>query len=363
LIAATYFNGSTAQRHAVTLTLSSGILSIRGEDVERDERLDDINIPGRLGNTPRMIYLSDGARCEVGDHAGFEALMAEAGIARSCVERLDAHWGHVFASLVVVVAFAVAGYLWGLPFLAEKAAFKVPDSVLVMLDDQFFKTFDGPVLHPSQLGKERREVLTSRIAHLNIPNGMEKPRRIEFRSAPMIGPNAFALPGGSVVVLDEIVALTHDDEEILAVLSHEMGHVAERHALRQMLQASVVGVAMAWYVGDISSLLAIAPTALLQTRYSRDFEWRADAFGARVLKQNNIAPTKLADILEKLQAAYLKKGTETPDQECTADPGKAESADRSSAKKTPLDSDLKILDYFSTHPDTQARINAIRGQP
>ena len=136
-----------------------------------------------------------------------------------------------------------------------------------------------------------------------------------------------------MVVLDEIVNLSSDDDEILAVLAHEMGHVAERHALRQMLQASVVGLAMTWYVGDISTLLAAAPTTLLETRYSRDFERRADAFGARMLKLNGISPGRLADILEKLEHAHARKG-EAPG-------GSA-------------------MDYLSTHPNTAERIRTLR---
>jgi predicted Zn-dependent protease len=177
--------------------------------------------------------------------------------------------------------------------------------------------------------------LLSHLKALHPLPGTRAPSRILFRSSPQIGPNAFALPGGTVIVLDQIVQLADSDEQILGVLAHEMGHINERHALRQMLQASVVGLTMAWYVGDISSLLAAAPTALLETRYSRDYESRADQFAIDMLRSNHISPRYLADMLEKLEHAHG---------------GKADKKD-------------SLMNYLSTHPNTAERIRMLRETP
>ena len=66
--------------------------------------------------------------------------------------------------------------------------------------------------------------------------------RIEFRKS-RIGPNAFALPGGSIVITDELVALVDGDAAVVTgVLGHELGHVRHRDGMRMLLQASAVGV-------------------------------------------------------------------------------------------------------------------------
>ena len=65
---------------------------------------------------------------------------------------------------------------------------------------------------------------------------------LEFRKSPAVGPNAFALPGGTVVLLDELVAAAAHDDEIAAVLAHEIGHLHGRHTMRHVLQTSVAGV-------------------------------------------------------------------------------------------------------------------------
>lgn len=339
-VAGFYFDGRSARRHTVSLELRGDVLLVIGDAVERSEALADIKIPAPLGDTPRLILFADGARCEVADRGGFDALLQTAGHAPSLVARMEARWTYAVASLLVTLALIAATYVWGLPYAAREAAERIPEKVLVMMDGQFLKTFDGRLLEPTKLSPARQQALVSRLRAMRWPDEAAKPERILFRSAPHIGPNAFALPGGTVVMLDELVALSQNDEEILAVLAHEMGHVTERHALRQMLQASVVGLAMAWYVGDVSTILAAAPSALLETRYSRDFERRADNFAARTLSLNNIPASRLGEMLAKLEEAYA---------------GKQQSKKQSDQ--------TSWMDYLSTHPATEERIRALKEQP
>ena len=132
---------------------------------------------------------------------------------------------------------------------------------------------------------------------------------------------------------DELVALAKDDKEIYGVLSHELGHLEKRHSLRQLLQSTVVGLVVSWYIGDVSSLLASAPAAILEARYSRDFEREADSFGAAMMRANGLSPGYLANMLERLEQAH-----------------------RGDEKTTKNESN----DYFSTHPGTQERIRVLR---
>lgn len=332
---AAYYDGRSARRHEVVLSLRAGSLVVAGQEVARDEPLLALRIPAVLGTTPRLILFADGARCEIADRDGFAALLLQAGMAATPLPvALEARWSYALVALLLTLAALAAAYVWGLPAMASMVAKRMPPAVLATMDAQFFSALDGRLLLPSQLPWARRQALESRLRAMRWPLATHVPTRIEFRRSPGLGPNALALPGGTVLVLDELVALAHDDEEILGVLAHEVGHVSERHALRQMLQASVVGLAMAWYVGDVSSVLAAAPTALLQTRYSREFERRADAFAQQALVRNGIAPARLADMLQRLERAHGGK------------PGGASP---------------EWTDYLSSHPATNERIHALRG--
>lgn len=334
---ADYYDGRSARRHSVSLALEADVLQLRGDAVTRDEPLAALTIPAPLGNTPRLILFADGARCEVADHAGFAALLPESGRAGSLLAGLEANWSAALGALLLILAAVAATYVWGLPYAAQQVAARTPQRVLTLIDEQFLNTVDDRLLHPTKLTVARQQALLARVRALRWPPDAVPPTRILFRSSPEIGPNAFALPGGTVVVLDQLVQLAHSDDEILGVLAHEIGHVSERHALRQMLQASVVGLAMAWYVGDVSTVLAAAPSALLETRYSRDFERRADAFAARTLKLNGIPPSRLADMLQALEQAYAGR-----------------------KQKVQKDGNSHWMDYLSTHPATDERIRTLR---
>lgn len=335
-VSAVYYDGGSARPHAVVLSLQHEGLSVAGDGWAREEPLAALDIPAPLGTTPRLILFADGARCEIQDRDGFAALLQAAGHTGPVLAaRLEARWSYAAAALLLTLALVAATYVWGLPYLASAVASRIPQGVLTSMDAQFLMTFDGRLLQPSQLSAARQATLTAKLAALRWPPGTMRPTQLLFRSSEALGPNAMALPGGTVLVLDELVNLAQDDAEILGVLAHETGHVSERHALRQMLQASVVGLVMVWYVGDISNVLATAPAALLQTRYSRDFERRADAYASRVLALNGINPAHYADMLQRLEQA----------------PGSARAA-----------RGAEWTDYLSTHPATDERIRALRGQ-
>ena len=80
-----------------------------------------------------------------------------------------------------------------------------------------------------------------------------------------MGANAVALPAGIIIMTDALVELSENDEELAAVLAHEIGHVRNRHALRALLQNSVVAGSIILVTGDASSAGSIAagiPTLL-----------------------------------------------------------------------------------------------------
>jgi Zn-dependent protease with chaperone function len=121
-----------------------------------------------------------------------------------------------------------------------------------------------------------------------------------FRGSPQLGANAFTLPDGTIIVLDDLITAIGDDGQTLAVLAHELGHVHGRHGLQLLLQSSAVGAFWTFYIGDISHMLAAAPAAVVQARYSQDLERQADDYAAAVLLHNGMSPGLLAQALERL---------------------------------------------------------------
>jgi predicted Zn-dependent protease len=119
----------------------------------------------------------------------------------------------------------------------------------------------------------------------------------------MIGPNAFALPGGTIIITDQMIEFAESQEEILAILAHELGHVEERHILQLVVQSSFAALVAATVTADAASLSALVagiPAILLQKKYSRDFEDKADEYAFDMLKRHDVSPEAFASIMERI---------------------------------------------------------------
>ena len=159
-------------------------------------------------------------------------------------------------------------------------------------------------LDESRLDPQRQAQLATLFARMTADIDDEHEYRLEMRDSKALGANAFALPSGIVLVTDDIVALAGSDEELMAVLAHEIGHVRGRHALRQMIQAAGISVIAVVLLGDVSSVSALASSApvLLQAKNSREFEREADVFARDWLRRQGIPPRRFDDMLCRLVA-------------------------------------------------------------
>jgi len=328
-----YFDGRSSARRAVTLWVEAGgLLRVEGEGVARQERMTDVEVAEAMGSAPRRLTFGDCAVCEVPLQPGLDAFLAAAGHRESVVVRAQRRWRWAIASAVLLLVVLGAGYRWGLPWAAEQIAARLPEVLVESVSDKTLEALEEVLFEPTALPQARRDGIAQAFARMHPPGADRVAHEVLFRAAPGIGANALALPDGTIVVTDELVALAETDEQVLAVLAHELGHVHERHGLRLMVEGSIVGVVLAWYLGDVSSLVATLPAALLQARYSREHERAADAYAARMLEANGKSPALLADMLEKLEASHGGKGSE----------GKGN-------------------DYLASHPATRERVQALRG--
>jgi len=210
---------------------------------------------------------------------------------------------------IACVAIAIAAYRWGLPWAAGEGAKHLPPVIGKTLSVQTLKILDSKLLMPSKIAGERQQALRAKLHALQLPEGGSPDSELLFRSSPLLGANAFTLPDGTIIVLDDLIKSIDDDQQILAVFAHELGHAHGRHSLQLLLHSSAVGAFWTIYVGDISTLLAAAPTALVHASYSQSLERQADDYGAALLVHNGMSPALLADALKKLAASHA--GTST----------------------------------------------------
>ena len=304
MLQAQYVGGGSTRVRAVHLSVVGQDLHVEGDDVQRTIPLASVSVDEQLGNAPRRLRFADGSFCEVRDFEGLRVLMAAAGLRDGWVDRTQRHLHWVLLSVAASIVLVVAAYRWGLPWAAEVMAQHLPPVISKVLSAQTLKALDGGLLLPSRLDTARQARLRRQFRALRLPGGGENQWPLLFRRSPALGANAFTLPDGTIVLLDDLVTQLADDRQVEAVLAHETGHAQGRHGMQLLLRSSAVGAFLAFYLGDFSQLLAAAPAALVQAKYSQSLEWQADEYGSAVLVASGMSPRLLADALQQLSKSH-----------------------------------------------------------
>jgi predicted Zn-dependent protease len=282
-----------------------------------------------------MLALPDGARIETGDHDAVALLFPPKSRIDAAAFWLESRWAAALATIPVIAGLTWLFVVIVLPLGAGPVAQMISPRIESAIGRQSLAALDRVALNPSTLDPDTQEKIERRFRQFVAGEPGEENYDLVFRSG-ALGPNALALPGGIIIVTDDMVRLAPNEGELMAVLAHEIGHVQGRHALRLILQDSGVVVLIAALAGDavsMSVLAAALPTALLQSHYSRQFEEEADEYAFAHLRRHGYSPQLFADMMRRLQHADAKAAGEGG-----------------------------VLRYFSTHPLTEERIERAEAQ-
>ena len=356
---ANYFDGLSARAKVVMVRVLAETKQL-AFDVEGHTHtfsLADIDVQAKLGAAKRMIDLPDRSRLEAADISELEAAMPSKSSAFwRGLHYLENHLGWVMVALVATV---FAGWLFlqfGVPKLAEYVAKATPPSMEKKIGEQALNGLDSQIgyFSPSKADPARKASIVAALKHLCDALHDCPQYQLEFRDGGMIGANAFALPGGYMVVTDQIITLSKNDTEIIAVLAHELGHVKQRHAFRQSLQGVLSGLILAAVTGDVSSIGSSLPAVLMQMRYSREHEAEADTFALNAMQKACLPPKAFADILQRLEAQMQGNDGKEMKKKKSANDKPANSAQKSAT--SPQQSHDAVSEMLASHPDTLERI-------
>ena len=130
-------------------------------------------------------------------------------------------------------------------------------------------------------------------------------RGIEFRFYILEDPipNAFALPGGHVLVNTGLLEFADRPEELAGVIAHEIAHVTEKHGFRKIISSAGPFLIFRMFLGGGSTgILGGSSQLLISQSFSQEYELEADAVGWQYLVAARIDPRGLTDMLSKLEA-------------------------------------------------------------
>jgi len=293
----------------------------------------DIEISPRLANTQRYLHFPQGEKFETADNDTVDRIETQFTKPSwlKIVYRLESHWRYVLPALALLIFILWGGMSYGVPWAAKTIAYRLPPSMLSFAGNQTLDILDRSVFEPSELdAKVQKRVLKHFQPAMEMHSGYTL--EIVFRKGGRIGPNAFALPNGAIVFTDEMIQIAEHDDELLAVLTHEIGHIVHRHGMRSLIQDSILGFVLLAITGDVSGsseLFLGLPVLLTELAYSRKFEREADEYALTYMHANGISPVHFAFLMRRIE-----------NQKPTA----------------PDTASGKWINYLSTHPLTEDRL-------
>lgn len=309
-LALQWFDGQTAAAHPVLAWLAQGRLHLQGEGSEGTSRsypMAAVVWPERQRHGRRQALLPDGSVLVGTDASAWDAWRAAAGHQDSTVVRAQQSWRGVLVALALLGGVLLGAWRWGLPWAADHAAAWVPADVQQTLGEATLSELDARWLAPSTLPQAQAERIRAQFAASVArawPDGSAPAWHLVFRQGgKRVGPNAFALPGGTLVLTDELVALLADAPDALqGVLGHELGHLHHAHGLRLVARTSAAAALAGLVFGDATWLLTAAPVLVVQADYSREFEREADAYALALLHGAGLDAAQMALFFDRIAA-------------------------------------------------------------
>jgi Zn-dependent protease with chaperone function len=281
-------------------------LQVEGEAVPRRPKL--VSLSDRLGSVPRKFTFEDGGVFEAPADADVDGLMASHGSFFSVLSRIEANRNFMIGAAIATILLLVGIYRYGLPLAASAAAHVTPTAVVDVMDAGTLKTVDTTFFSPSTLDEGRKREIRELFDELARVSGQTDPDlELHFRDGGRLDANAFALPGGTIVITDQLIKKAKSDDEIAGVLAHEIGHVQNRHQLQQIYRLLGISFMIGVIGGDASQIVddVVTQAAALQSlAYTREFEAHADARSVEIMVAAGRNPLAFVDLLDRITADH-----------------------------------------------------------
>ena len=281
---ARFYDGRSAQAHEAEAALDGDVLRIVADGESRDWRLKDVTVEVEADQARVSHRKERDARLvlPVGDWAPLVGDRLAHLVRRRRRREL---WlvGGLTAAAVGVVLFVTVG----VPALSGPVARATPVSMEQRMGDNFngqistfFQTCDDAE------GQRVLAALGDRIgAQADTPFDI----RVRAVDAPMV--NAFALPGGYILITDDLIREATSPDELSAVIAHEVAHVEKRHVMQAVWRNFGVGMLLDLIVGGgtgAGQQAVILAGQASELSYSRSAELEADSRGQALLHADGL---------------------------------------------------------------------------
>jgi Zn-dependent protease with chaperone function len=305
-----YFDGRSSQGHPANILLGDDELLIQITDPGVQPQAVRWNVgdilPDELDD-PKHVLLKYGAFphqvLQVDGQGFFDELFAtypDAGFHKPRYHFvLGIDWKRLTVGLMLMAAVSLSVYFYVIPWAAERVAEQIPAEAERSLGDEAYKSLvkDLPV------DKQRTADLKRYFAQLKISDA-QPVEILVVNDSVNHTVNAFALPGGRIVVYKDILGEMDSYDELAALLAHEYAHVEKRHTMRSVMRSLSNYVLLTVLVSDMNAVSAMLVDQLQNLRslsYSRGLEKEADVRGLEILQASGVDPDGMVRLFERLK--------------------------------------------------------------
>ena len=302
---AIYFDGTSNRRHTVQVRFGDGLDIIEDGATVASWPYGDLRAIDNGEGALRLKSVSalPLARLEVFDPSIQAEIRTRARYLEKDRGGGHAHTGRIVAwSLAAIVSIFVV-VVYGMPLVAERLTPLIPLSfdrhLGAMADNQVRVIFGSRTC----TNAEERAAFSKLVETVRQASHLDVPLQTEVLTSPV--PNAFALPGGKIYLLNGLLQKAQSADELAGVLAHEMGHISHRDHTRMMIQRGGVSFLIGLLWGDITGSTAVIFTTrtLFEVSYSRDAEQNADAFAIEAMHGLGRSPAPMGELLFRITGA------------------------------------------------------------
>lgn len=302
---ALYFDGVSSGSTVVTVVLNQHQLVIQTEYESEIWQIAEIH-PVEFVDKD-LLVLKYGSQfpyetIEIKDQELIQVLLTRYGLGKKS-KKYNLVLNHgvkgVLIAALILATVILGSYFYVIPSVAETAAGHLPRNLEEKLGEAVYTSFT----QFDEIDTYKSEQVTEFYNALGFDSEFD----VRITVVDSDTKNAFALPGGHVVVYSGILDDMESPEELAALISHELTHVNQHHSTKSIFRSLGNSLLLSILLNDVNGMTAVLASGantLQQLSYGRSLEKEADQMGMEMMLQNNINPAGMARLMERLQDAH-----------------------------------------------------------
>lgn len=219
---------------------------------------------------------------------------------------LSASFGVIISIAIGIMLIAFCFYKYAIPPIAGVFAEKVPIEYEEKWGDSMLKNIVNPENKFGDFNYIKDDSLTALTNQFIKEIDFETDYKIKITVVKNDQINAFALPGGNVVVFDALLKKLKTKEEFIALLGHEVAHITQKHTLKNLFRSLSGYIFISLITSDINGVSAVLfenANSIYNLGYSRELETEADRYAQKTMHKNKVNPKGLLDLFLVLDSA------------------------------------------------------------